>query len=252
MPCQWGDERCILRRAMSKPRDIIGISIMLDDDTHFLGIGNRESFPDLHELWSCKKELPPTLVLALVEKECGNLLQLIENVVRRQVSVTNLDDPEKRSGALAFEVVSLVDGSIRASFVLDVKPSMIRTFGQLRFLDVNHESLREMTRSANAVYATFDLSPEDISGIAVGDYLMLPEIEAKIAGEWKCSFPNDGRLRIISREKTSISFSTFVDGNFPILPEPGALELRNGDSVIARGRLGALCSRAAFIIEEVL
>jgi hypothetical protein len=129
---------------------------------------------------------------------------------------------------------------------------MIRTFGQLRFLDVNHESLREMTRSANAVYATFDLSPEDISGIAVGDYLMLPEIEAKIGGEWKCSFPNDGRLRIISREKTSIAFSTFVDGNFPILPEPGALELRNGDSVIARGRLGALCSRAAFIIEEVL
>ena len=71
--------------------------------------------------------------------------------------------------------------------------------------------------------------PEDISGIAVGDYLMLPEIETKIGGEWKCSFPNDGRLRIISREKTSIAFSTFVDGNFPtalLVCEliPGALE----------------------------
>ena len=125
MPCQWGDERCMLRRAMSKPRDIVGIAIMLDDDAHFLGIGNREAYPDLHELWSCKKELPPALVLALVEKECGNLLQLIENVVRRQVSVTSLDDPEKRSGALAFEVVSQADGSIRSSFVLDVKPSAV-------------------------------------------------------------------------------------------------------------------------------
>ena len=85
MPCQWGDERCILRRAAAKPRDVIGIAITLDDDPCFLGLGNRETFPDLHDLWTRKAELPSALILALIEKECGDLLQMIENVARRQV-----------------------------------------------------------------------------------------------------------------------------------------------------------------------
>lgn len=252
MPCQWSDERCILRRAAAKPRDVIGIAVTLDDDPHFLGLGNRETFPDLHDLWARKAELPSALILALIEKECGDLLQMIENVARRQVGVTGLDDPEKRSGAIAFEVISLADGSIRASFVLDVKPSMARTFGQLRFLDVSHESLREMARPARAVYATFDLPPEDAAGIATGDYLMLPEVESGAGGEWKCTFPDDGRYRVVSRDDTELTFAALADGNVPPLPAPCELELRRGDEVVARGRFKELCSRPAFVVEEVL
>ena len=252
MPCQWSDERCILRRAAAKPRDVIGIAVTLDDDPHFLGLGNRETFPDLHDLWARKAELPSALILALIEKECGDLLQMIENVARRQVGVTGLDDPEKRSGAIAFEVISLADGSIRASFVLDVKPSMARTFGQLRFLDVSHESLREMARPARAVYATFDLPPEDAAGIATGDYLMLPEVESGAGGEWKCTFPDDGRYRVVSRGDTELTFAALADGNVPPLPAPCELELRRGDEVVARGRFKELCSRPAFVVEEVL
>ena len=252
MPCQWGDERCILRRAAAKPRDVIGIAITLDDDPHFLGLGNRETFPDLHDLWARKAELPAALILALIEKECGDLLQLIENVARRQVGVTGLDDPEKRSGAIAFEVVSIADGSIRSSFVLDVKPSMARTFGQLRFLDVSHESLREMMRPARAVYATFDLPSEDAAGITAGDYLMLPEIDSGTGGEWKSTFPDDGRFRVVSRDDTELSFAALSDGNMPPLPISRELELRRGCAVVARGHLKELCSRSAFAIEEVL
>ena len=252
MPCQWSDERCILRRAAAKPRDVIGIAVTLDDDPHFLGLGNRETFPDLHDLWARKAELPSALILALIEKECGDLLQMIENVARRQVGVTGLDDPEKRSGAIAFEAISLADGSIRASFVLDVKPSMARTFGQLRFLDVSHESLREMARPARAVYATFDLPPEDAAGIATGDYLMLPEVESGAGGEWKCTFPDDGRYRVVSRDDTELTFAALADGNVPPLPAPCELELRRGDEVVARGRFKELCSRPAFVVEEVL
>ena len=252
MPCQWSDERCILRRAAAKPRDVIGIAVTLDDDPHFLGLANRETFPDLHDLWERKAELPSALILALIEKECGDLLQMIENVARRQVGVTGLDDPEKRSGAIAFEVISLADGSIRASFVLDMKPSMARTFGQLRFLDVSHESLREMARPARAVYATFDLPPEDAAGIATGDYLMLPEVESGAGGEWKCTFPDDGRYRVVSRDDTELTFAALADGNVPPLPAPCELELRRGDEVVARGRFKELCSRPAFVVEEVL
>lgn len=252
MPCQWGDERCLLRRAAAKPRDVIGIAITLDDDPHFLGLGNRETFPDLHDLWARKAELPSALILALIEKECGDLLQMIENVARRQVGVTGLDDPEKRSGAIAFEVVSPADGSIRSSFVLDVKPSLARMFGQLRFLDVSHESLREMARPARAVYATFDLPPEDAAGISAGDYLMLPEIESGAGGEWKCTFPDDGRFRVVSRDDTELTFAALADGNMPLLPAPCELELRRGDEVVARGRFKELCARPAFAVEEVL
>lgn len=252
MPCQWGDERCALRKAAAKPRDVIGIAITLDDDAHFLGIGNRESFPDLHELWSRKTDLPPALVLALIEKECGDLLQLIENVSRRQVRVVGLDDPAKRAGGIAFDVVSLADGGIKASYVFDVRPSTARNFGQLRFLDVNHESLRTMERPARAVYATFDLPEADVAGLAAGDYLMLPELASGVAGEWHCGVPADGRLRVVSRGETPVTFANFADGNLPPIPEPSELELRRGDDVIARGRFGNLCSSPAFVIEEVL
>ena len=251
MPCQWGDERCGLRKAAAKPRDVIGLAVSLDDDAHFLGLGNRESFPDLHDLWSRKAELPPALILALVEKECGDLLQLIENAVRRQVRVTGLDDPEKRAAALAFEVVSAADGCIRSTFVLDARPSTVRTFGQLRFLDAGHESVRSMERPARAVYATFDLSDEDVAGLAAGDCLMLPELDAGISGEWLCDIPDDGRLRVISRGETPISFASFADGALPPLPEPSALELFRGREAVARGRFGTLCSKPAFVTEEV-
>lgn len=252
MPCQWGDERCVLRRAAAKPRDVIGLAITLDGEAHFLGLGNRETFADLHDLWNRKAELPPALVLALVEKECGELLQLIENAVRRQVGVTGLDDPEKRSLGVAFEVVSLADGAVRASFVLDVRPSTVRTFGQLRFLDAAHGSVREMTRGALAVYAAFELPPEEISGLAAGDYLLLPELEREGGGEWKSSLPDDSRLRVVSRDETQMPFAAFADGDMPPVPLPSALELRCGSKVVARGRFGALCSSPAFVIEEVL
>ena len=251
MPCQWGDERCFLRKS-AKPRDVIGLAVTLDEDVHFLGIGNREAFPDLHDLWGRKSELPPALVLALVEKECGDLLQLVENVLRRQVRVVGLDDPGKRASAFAFEVVSAADGNIRSSFVLDVRPSSVRTFGQLRFLDAGHESIRSMERNARVVYATFDLPAGDVDSLAAGDFLMLPELESGASGEWMCDMPEDGRLRAVSAIEQRISFASFADGILPRPPAPAALELFRGRDRIACGRFGALCSKPAFEIEEVL
>ena len=252
MPCQWGDERCVLRKAAAKPRDVIGIAIALDDEEHFLGIANRDSFPDLHDLWARKTELPPSLILALIEKECGDLLQLIENAVRRQVRVIGLDDSSKRSGGLAFEAVSLADGVIRASFVLDIRPPTVRNFGQLRFLDVRHPSVREMERMMHVVYASFGISDDERSGLAAGDRLMLPELSDGVAGEWMCAVPDDGRFRVMSRNGRPVSFAELADDSLPPISAPCELELRQGDNVIARGRFGKLCESPAFIIEEVL
>jgi hypothetical protein len=251
MPCQWGDERCFLRKAAAKPRDVIGLSISLDEDEHFLGLANRESFPDLHQLWSEKGRLPDALVLALIEKECGELLQLIENAVRRQVRVNGLDDPAKRSGALAFDVVRADDGALRATFVLDVKSPTVRTFGQWRFLDAGHASIRTLSRPMRAVYATFDLPQDALANLGVGDHLLLPELSAPSYGEWVCALPADGRCRVVLPEEKEIPFAAFADGSLPPCPAPGDLLLAVGERVVARGRIAQLCDQAALEIEEV-
>jgi hypothetical protein len=252
MPCQWGDERCVLRHSTSKPRDVIGLSITLDDDEHFLGLANRESFPDLHKLWCEKTRLPDALLLALIEKECGDLLQLIENVVRRQVRVLGLDDPLKRAGALAFDVVSVKHGSIRATFVIDIKASTIRNFGQLRFLDTQHESIRSLTRPVRAVYAMFNLSEQALNSLSAGDYLLLPEMANAKFGEWICGLPNDGQCRVVAPNAIDVTFAAFADNALPVCEKPTLIELAVGERIVARGRLAQLCEQVAFEIEEVL
>ena len=79
LPVRWKDTQCVMRRADVKFRDILGIGIKFDDEENFIGLANREAFPDLHVLWDVKNNLPDPLKLALVEKECGPLFQILEN-----------------------------------------------------------------------------------------------------------------------------------------------------------------------------
>ena len=63
--------------------------------------------------------------------------------------------------------------------------------------------------------------------------------------------PEDGRLRVVSRNESSISFAAVADGDLPPLPAPSGLELRRGNEVVASGHFGNLCSSPAFVVEEV-
>ena len=128
MRVRWGDEEARLRLSDNRPRDVIALEITFDDEPHFLGIGERETFPDLYKLWDRKNEIPQNLVLALIEKECGKLLQLLENSVRRQLKIVGFVDFSRRAGTRGFEVVGL-DGRIIASFALDVSPVVLESFG---------------------------------------------------------------------------------------------------------------------------
>ena len=105
MRTRWGDDETRLRFSDNRPRDVLGLKIAFDDEEHFLGIGEREAFPDLAALWDRKSDLPGTLMLALVEKECGKLLQLLENAVRRQLRVIGLAEASEREGTRGMEVV---------------------------------------------------------------------------------------------------------------------------------------------------
>ena len=163
MRVRWEDQEARLRLSDNRPRDIIALEITFDGEAHFLGIGERQVFPDLCALWDRKNEIPQNLVLALVEKECGKLLQLLENTVRRQLKITGFTDPERRAGARGFEVVGL-DGSVIASFALDVSPAVLESFGDISAIDTVHPSIRSMSRPAVVEYAVFGLG-EDSSRI---------------------------------------------------------------------------------------
>jgi hypothetical protein len=250
MRVRWGDEEARLRLTDNRPRDVIALEVTFDDEPHFLGIGERESFPDLYKLWDRKDEIPQNLVLALVEKECGKLLQLLENSVRRQLKITGITDADRRNGSRGFEVVGL-DGRIIASFALDVSPAVLESFGEISAIDTAHESIRSMVRPAVAEYAVFSLET-DPSGIASGDYLLAPELDNPLAAKWCVENPqDDGKFHLRAAASSEISFASFADGSLPQPPEPELLELFFGSKSIATGRVSRLGAQTAFTVEEV-
>ena len=250
MPVRWGDMPCIMRRADVKFRDVLGISIRLDDEENFIGLGNRESFKDLHVLWDVKSNLPDALKLALVERECGPLFQIIENAARRQLNVVGVAPSEQREGCTGFEIVSS-DGKRMASFDMKVTPDIIRSFGMLKFIDLAHDSIRSMKRLGRAVYASFKLTDDERAGLAPGDCLMMPEI-GSVPPKWQFEPPKDGILQICAPEHAELTFAQFADDMLPEIPTPTELVLMGSDGVIAKGRLAMLAEAYAFAIEEII
>lgn len=251
MRVRWGDEEARLRLSDNRPRDVIALEIIFDDEPHFLGIGERETFPDLYKLWDRKNEIPQNLVLALIEKECGKLLQLLENSVRRQLKIVGFVDSSRRAGTRGFEVVGL-DGRIIASFALDVSPVVLESFGDISAIDTSHPSIRSMVRPASVEYAAFSLGADSFN-IESGDYLLAPELDNPVAAKWCVENPSDdGKFHLRASVSEMVPFASFVDGKMPSIPEPKSLELFLGSKRVATGRMSQLGAQAAFAIEEVL
>ena len=164
MPCRLGDRNCTMRLDAACPADTLDIAIRLGDDEHVLGLSDSERFPELHAVWSARAEMPEPILLALVEKDCGPLLQLIENAAHRQLGVIGI--AEKPSGRPDLLVrISSGDEDI-TSFKLSSSPDLMSTFGQLRYIDVTHPTVREDTLPAETEYAAFALLATDIATLA--------------------------------------------------------------------------------------
>lgn len=251
MRVRWGDDEARLKFSDNRPRDVLALKIEFDGEEHFLGIGERETFADLKTLWDRKNDIPSSLVLALIEKECGKLLQLLENAVRRQLKVIGLADAAERDGTRGFDVVG-ADGAIIASFALNVSEAVAESFGDISAIDASHLAIRSMTRPAVAEYAVFSLG-EESSSFGSGDYLLAPELDNPAAAKWCVDeIPDDGKFRLRSVAAEPVSFSSFVDDAMPEVPAPDALDLYKGAVKIASGRFARLGGQSAFAVEEVL
>lgn len=251
MRTRWGDEEVVLRMTPDRPRDMVALKVSFDGKEHFLGLGRRDSFADIDKLWERKNELPPALILALVEKECGRLFQLLENCARRQLEIISLTDVTDRADAKGFEVVA-ANGVRLASFALELTDSLKESFGHLSAIDTSDPSIRAMTRPATVEYASFSMA-DKTSSIEPGDMILAPELDDTVAAVWCVEPPcDDGKWRIRAASAEPVAFASFADGAMPAVPQPDALELYHGSKLVASGRFARLGLRSAFSVEEVL
>ena len=259
MPCRLGDNPCMLRHDETRPEDVLPLAVRFEDEDHTLGLTDSPAFPELHSVWNARADVPEQILLALVEKDCGAFLQLLENAARRQLKIVGIKD----SSPEGCECLKL-DGDAPVSFTLDLSPMLVETFGQLRNIDTGHPSITDATIAAEVEYASFALSAAELSSLAPGDALLLPEIgslaphivaDGRFAlsenglSPWK----DEGLLRVCAALPSGITLGTLFNATEdtpPQMPQPpqenAPLKLVRFGKTVAHGHLINLAGQPAF------
>ena len=270
MPCRLGEQNCTLRLDAPRPAETLDLLVRFGDEEHVLGICDSPSLTEIHSVWAARAEMPEPILLALVEKDCGPLFQLLENAVRRQLGIVGLahSAPAPDAPLLCAHVRS-AEGEPVVSFSLTSSPALVSALGLLRFIDVANPAVRDGTLSAEVEYATFALPAADLAALAPGDALLLPEIgtmsprkiiESRLlAGEggvteWK----DEGTLRVVAPEPVAMTVGALIDlasgeaapSEPAPLPANTPLRLVRLGKTLATGRLDSVGAQQAFVVDE--
>ncbi|MBP5790944.1 MAG: hypothetical protein J6W80_01620 [Kiritimatiellae bacterium] len=265
MPCRLGETSCLMRLDALRPADTLDVTIRLENERHVLSIFDTLCFPELHAIWSVRTEVPSPILLALVEKDCGPLLQLLENAARRQLKVEGLAD--EAAGPDEFLCAQLYSGnSPLLSFAITRSQSLVAAFGQLRFVDVSHASVRETPVSAEVEIASFVIPATDFASLSTGDALLIPEcgtVPPRLVADGRFAidqngvsrFADDGRFRIVETKPQAMTLGEIFDAAASSAPElrSTAMQMplrlvRNGKT-LATGRMDRVADHPAMIIE---
>ena len=198
-------------------------------------------------------------MLALVEKDAGTVFQLIENAVHKRLKLVGLATPDSPDGRT---LVAQVDDIV---FAITRTPAVVSAIGNLRNLDLAHESIRSTPLRVVTEYAAFALPQTDIDGLEVGDAVLLPEIgtvptglivDGRFAvGEGGVSrFAAGGLVRVVDAEPKEITLGEVFDAaDTPRTTDAkpsGPLKLLLGAKTVATGSLDRLGDQSAFIVES--
>jgi hypothetical protein len=259
MPCRLGNESTTLVLSAMPPADAISLSVTLDDEAHILSLGRSPRFKELEAVWDNRADVPEPILLALVEKDAGVVFQLIENAVHKQLKLVGLaapDSPDVRT------LVAQVDDIV---FAITRTPAVVSAIGNLRNLDLAHESIRSTSLRAVTEYAAFALSQMDVDGLEVGDAVLLPEIGTVPAGlivdgrfavgEGGVSrYAAGGLVRVVDAEPKEITLGEVFDAaeaSRTVEATPsGPLTLVADGRSVAAGHLDRLGEQPAFIVES--
>ena len=251
VPVPWGGGTATLRADAVEPVETLDLSVRFGNDSCVLGLTPSAAFPELSRLLPVRGDVPQPILLAVVEKEAGPFFQMLENVMRRELSVQGLAEIPALD-ARPFRVVA-ADGTDAATFTLTLSEAMLRELGDLRRLDCAHPSIAETKVSMEVAYAVFDLSAEEEADLAPGDYLLLPEMSAEKPG--RVCLPGTlapDRLRVVAAEQADIPFATALQDDLRCAPAgTDDLLLVKGNRRIASGRLSKLGIQPAFAVEEL-
>ncbi len=268
MQCRLGDTPCVMRLGATRPAEAISLDILLESETHVLSIADSPNFSELHTVWPSRADVPEPILLALVENECGPLLQLIENAVRLQLKIVGISKAPLSPDATCAQISS-TEGKELAVFTLDASQKVVAALGQLRNIDLAHESVRDAMLPAETEYATFAIPSADLSSLAQGDALLVPEIDTLpprfiVDGRFSLSdngvapWKDEGMLRICSAESTPTPVGALLDAaggsapqNAPTLLENAPLKLMRMGKTLAIGHFSKIAGQSAFIAETV-
>ena len=263
MPCRLGEETVTLRSGAVQAADTLDLALKFGDEPHTLKIARSARFPDLDKIWDSRADVPGPILLALVERECGPLLQLLENAVRRQVRLVGLADASASpdSQAVFLQVADIV-------FALTRSETVVAALGLLRNLDFSSSELRPETMAADVEYAAFALPATDLASLAVGDALLLSEIGTipprfivdgrfVMDGGGVTPFKPDGRCSVLAAEPRTVTLGELFDAadesanvESQAVAIGAQLRLVQGGNAIATGRLDKLGDHPAFIVES--
>lgn len=268
MPCRLGPRQCTMRLDAVRPAETLDIAVQFENEDHILGIAPSPLFQELGAIWPSRAEVPEPILLALVEKDCGELLQLLENAVRRQLKIVGLATaPAAEDARKISATISLPDDEPPLTFSLDLSPALSAALGQLRYIDADHPSIRSARVDAEIEYAAFTLPAADLASLASGDALLLPETETAsprvvAAGKFAVSeagvavWKDDGLMRVCAAEGSTMELGVLFDadqgGKSALPPAPAEnapLKLVRLGKTLATGRFGAVAGRHAFLVD---
>ena len=200
IPGRFGEEPCTMRVAGEPPADALRLAVRFGEDPAALALADSEAFPELHALWPSRADVPPAILLALVEKECGPLLQFLENAAGLQLSIAGLETPAADAAGATGEGTPVTasagaghawpsrafalqreSGDSICSFDLSLPPALLSSFGELRHLDPAHPSIRGIDVPAVVQIAEPEIPSADLEALAPGDHLLLPEVAESAA-----------------------------------------------------------------------
>ena len=278
LPCRLGDEPVQLRPAPIEPAvsELLGLSVSFGDEPHTLGLARSPRFPELNKLWDNRADVPEPILLALVEKECGPLFQLLENAVRKQLRLVGLDDSVRSDVAAPRPFLNLcVSAPAREEtdaapicFALTRMPTVVAALGVLRNLDLTHEAIRSEQLSAVVEYAAFTLPEGDLASLAPGDAVVVSEIgtvpprwivDGRFAldGGGVSPSADDALVRVRAAESATLPLGAVLDAaegkvpDVPALSDGSQLRLVRGGRTCATGCLGRVGDQPAFLVESL-
>ena len=278
LPCRLGDEPVQLRPAPIEPAvlELLALSVSFGDEPHTLCLARSPRFPELDKLWDTRAGVPEPILLALVEKECGPLFQLLENAVRKQLRLVGLDDSARSDVAESQPFLNLcVSAPSREEtdaaplcFALTRTPTVIAALGVLRNLDLTHEAIRSEQLSAVAEYAAFTLPEGDLASLAPGDAVVVSEIGSlpprwivdgrfALDGGGVSPSADDALVRVRAAESATLPLGALLDAaegkapDVPALSDGSQLRLVRGGRTCATGCLGRVGDQPAFLVESL-